>query len=94
MQTRGWVCVLDARRAAVGAQQKLSETQDAPVNGAKTLRRCTLFKGINTNISFHSTFRPMGSESFGYSVSGVQLFGLTVLHACHPPQLSGDLQAI
>jgi hypothetical protein len=94
MQTRGWIWVFVARRAAIRAQQTFNEAQDAPVNGAKTLRRHTLFKGINTNISFHSTFRPKRSESFGYSVSGVQLFGLTVLRACHPPQLAGDLQAI
>jgi len=78
----------------MGAQQPLSEAQDVPINGAKTLRRHRLIKGINTNISFHSTSRPMKSESFGYSVSGVQFFGLTVLVACHSPHLAGDLQAM
>ena len=94
MQTRGWICVLDARRAAMGAQQPLSEAQDVPVNGAKTLRRHMFIKGINTNISFHSASRPVGPGGFGYSVSGVQFFGLTVLCACHPPHLAGDLKAM
>ena len=94
MQTRGWICVLDVRRAAMGAQQPLSEAQDVPVNGAKTLRRHMFIKGINTNISFHSASRPVGPGGFGYSVSGVQFFGLTVLCACHSPHLARNLQAM
>ena len=87
-----WVLVV--HRAAMGAQKPFSEAQDAPINGAHTLRRHMFIRGVNTNISFDSTFRPMGSESFGYSVSGVQFFGLTVLCACHSPHLAGDLQAM
>ena len=52
------------------------------------------FKGFNTNLSFHSIPRPRGSGNFGYSVSGVQFFGLTVLCAGHQPHLAGGLQAM
>jgi hypothetical protein len=78
----------------MGAQKSFGEAQDVPLNGAKTLRKHVFVMGINTNISFHSASRPARPGGFGYSVSGVQFFGLTVLCACHPPQLAGDLQII
>ena len=94
MGTRGWMWVVTARRAALGAPQPAGNASNAPTNGAHALRRHKVFKGFNTNLSFHSIPRPRGSGNFGYSVSGVQFFGLTVLCADHHPQLAGDLQAM
>ncbi len=52
------------------------------------------FQGLQHNLSFHSIPRPERSGNFGYSVSGVQFFGLTVLCAGHQPHLAGGLQAM
>ena len=94
MGTRVWIGVLIGRTAARGAPKSARNASEVPTNDAKTRRRHRVIKGINTNLSFHSTRRPMGSAGFGYSVSGVQFFGLTVLCAGHHPQLAGDLQAM
>lgn len=52
------------------------------------------FQGLQHTslVSFHS--QTEGSGNFGYSVSGVQFFGLTVLCAGHQPQLADGLQAM
>ena len=94
MGTRGWMWVVTARRAALGAPQPAGNASNAPTNGAHALRRHKVFTGFNTNLSFHSIPRPRGSGNFGYSVSGVQFFGLTVLCAGHQPHLAGGLQAM
>ena len=94
MGTRVWIWVLIVRTTARGAPKPARNASEVPTNGAKTHRRHRVIKGINTNLSFHSTRRPMGPAGFGYSVSGVQFFGLTVLCAGHQPQLAGDLQAM
>lgn len=94
MGTRVGLWMFIVRTAARGAPKSARDASDVPTNGAKTRRRHRVIKGINTNLSFHSTLRPKGPEGFGYSVSGVQFFGLTVLCADHHPQLAGDLQAM
>ena len=94
MGTRVWIWVLIVRTTARGAPKPARNASEVPTNGAKTHRRHRVIKGINTNLSFHSTRRPMGPAGFGYSVSGVQFFGLTVLCAGHQPHLAGGLQAM